>query len=64
MSDLPPMLDAKHLHRTESGFVKCYGFAGVAHGQIGYCPVVPLGYRLDRRAHLVRPRFARGWCVR
>src|ERR1700730_5312336 len=52
MSDLAPMLDAKHLRGAESGLVKRDGFAGVAHGQIGYCPFVPLGYRLDGSAHL------------
>src|SRR5205807_4642738 len=57
MSDLAAMLDAKHLRRAESGFVKRDGFAGVARGQIGYCPLVPFGYRLDGSVHLSTPLF-------
>ncbi len=55
MSHLALMRDAKRLHRTESIFVERDGFAGVAYAEIGYCPLVPLGYRLDDSAHLLSP---------
>src|ERR1019366_791849 len=59
MADLALMRDAKHLHRAEGIFVECDGFAGVADAEIGYGAFVPLGDRLDSRAHLSSLLFCR-----